>query len=109
MKRYAPRGLASKLAAISVAGICIAAQPCLAADDAPKGAAVTVLKAAKACFAAIVEVSGILIPKEETTVRPDRQGLKVAEVLVDAGETVTAGQSLGLVYTVGSDSAPPQG
>ena len=27
-------------------------------------------------------------------VRPDRQGLKVAEVLVDAGETVTAGQTL---------------
>jgi len=27
-------------------------------------------------------------------VRPERQGLKVAEVLVDAGDTVTAGQSL---------------
>ena len=52
------------------------------------------LKAAKSCFAAIVEVSGILIPKEETSVRPDRQGLKVAEVLADAGETVTAGQTL---------------
>src|SRR6201999_1640645 len=36
----------------------------------------------------------ILIPKEETAVRPDRPGLKVAEVLVDAGEVVTAGQVL---------------
>lgn len=71
-------------------------RPVLAADDpdAPKGAAVTVLKAAKSCFAAIVEVSGILIPKEEVSIRPERPGLKVAEVLVDAGETVTAGQTL---------------
>jgi HlyD family secretion protein len=72
------------------------ASPALAADeaDAPKGASVTVIKAAKACFAAIVEVSGILIPREETAVRPERQGLKVAEILADAGDTVTAGQIL---------------
>jgi multidrug efflux pump subunit AcrA (membrane-fusion protein) len=79
-----------------VTGFCFVSQPCPAADDigAPKGAAVTVLKAAKQCFAAIVEVSGILLPKEEVAVRPDRPGLKVAEVLVDAGEIVTAGQAL---------------
>jgi HlyD family secretion protein len=72
------------------------ASPAFAADepDAPKGAAVTVLKAAKSCFSAIVEVSGIVIPREETAVRPERQGLKVAEVLADAGDTVTAGQTL---------------
>src|SRR6202042_997556 len=71
--------------------------PALAADDeaaGPKGAAVTVLKAAKACFAAIVEVSGVLIPREETAIRPERQGLKVAEIMADAGDTVTAGQTL---------------
>lgn len=63
-------------------------------QDAPKGAAVTVLKAAKSCFSATVEVAGILIPKEETAVRPDRPGLKVAEVLAEPGQTVTAGQEL---------------
>jgi multidrug efflux pump subunit AcrA (membrane-fusion protein) len=86
-----------RLPALMVAGLfCLAAQPCLAAEeaDAPKGAAVTVLKAAKACFSAIVEASGILIPREETAVRPERQGLKVAEVLADAGDTVTSGQTL---------------
>jgi HlyD family secretion protein len=74
----------------------LASSPAFAADepDGPKGAAVTVLKAAKSCFAAIVEVSGIVIPREENSVRPERQGLKVAEVLADAGETVTAGQIL---------------
>ena len=72
------------------------ASPTLAAEeaDAPKGAAVTVLKAAKSCFANIVEVSGILIPKEETAVRPERPGLKVAEIQAEAGDTVTAGQIL---------------
>jgi multidrug efflux pump subunit AcrA (membrane-fusion protein) len=96
MNYLTPHGPARKLAAASVAVFCLASPPCLAADEAgaPKGAAVTVLKAAKQCFSAIVEVSGILIPKEETAVRPDRQGLKVSEVLVDAGEIVTAGQTL---------------
>ena len=76
----------------------LAATPSLAADDdtdaAPKGAAVTVLKAAKFCFSNLVEVSGTVIPREETQVRPERMGLKVAEVLADAGDTVTAGQTL---------------
>ena len=74
--------------------------PTLAADepdppkDGPKGAAVTVLKAAKFCFPNIVEAFGLIIPREETMVRPDRVGLKVAEILADAGDTVTAGQNL---------------
>src|SRR5258708_21399584 len=81
--------------------LCLASQPTLAAEEpeaGPKGAAVTVLKAAKACFSDIVEVSGILIPREETFVRPERQGLKVAEVLADAGEVVTAGQPLARLH-----------
>jgi multidrug efflux pump subunit AcrA (membrane-fusion protein) len=96
MNHSAARGLSPMLVIVCVAGFCCASQPCLAADDtgAPKGAAVTVLKTTKQCFAAIVEVSGILLPKEEVAVRPDRPGLKVAEVLVDAGEIVTAGQTL---------------
>jgi HlyD family secretion protein len=73
---------------------CLAAEEADAPKDGPKGAAVTVLKAAKSCFSNIVEVSGIIIPREETAVRPERPGLKVAEVLADAGDTVTAGQTL---------------
>ncbi|MEO6381048.1 MAG: HlyD family efflux transporter periplasmic adaptor subunit [Nitrobacter sp.] len=63
-------------------------------QDTPNGAAVTVLKATRSCFSAIVEVTGILIPKDETAVRPERPGLKVAEILVDPGQSVTAGQAL---------------
>ena len=74
--------------------------PTLAADepdppkDGPKGAAVTVLKAAKFCFPNIVEAFGLVIPREETMVRPERVGLKVADILADAGDTVTSGQNL---------------
>jgi len=101
MNHHATLDLSRKwLAPLVTALLCLASQQCLAADEAdapkdgPKGAAVTVLKAAKSCFSNIVEVSGILIPKEETAVRPERPGLKVAEILADAGDTVTAGQTL---------------
>jgi HlyD family secretion protein len=93
----APTPARRLLSPLLAALLCLAAaSPSLAADDAdaPKGAAVTVLKAAKFCFAAIVEVSGIIIPRDETSIRPERQGLKVAEILADAGDTVTAGQTL---------------
>jgi multidrug efflux pump subunit AcrA (membrane-fusion protein) len=85
--------------ALLTAGVlCLASAPSVAAetpDDAtPKGAAVTVLKASKFCFGNFVEVSGVVVPREETAVRPERMGLKVAEVLADAGDTVTAGQVL---------------
>ena len=95
------RDLSPKLTALIAAGMfclvsCLSCWPLFAADEEapPKGAAVTVLKAAKACFANIVEVSGTIIPREENQVRPERMGLKVAEVMVDAGDSVTAGQVL---------------
>jgi multidrug efflux pump subunit AcrA (membrane-fusion protein) len=73
----------------------LSAPPTLAADDdAPKGPAVTVLKVAKSCFSDIVEATGSIIAREETSVRPERPGLKVTEVLAEAGETTTAGQVL---------------
>jgi multidrug efflux pump subunit AcrA (membrane-fusion protein) len=80
---------------LAAASLLTLATPALAAEtDAPKGPAVTVLKAAKSCFDNIVEVAGIIMPREETAVRPERMGLKVAEVMADAGDTVTQGQTL---------------
>ena len=95
MPHHPARAALWKLQAPVFATLLCLAHPCLAAEEeAPKGAAVTVLKAAKACFSDIVEVSGTVIPREETAVRPERQGLKVSEILADAGDTVTAGQTL---------------
>lgn len=97
---------AARCAALFLAGTLLTT-PALAADDpaagdAPRGPAVTVLKAAKACFNNNVEVSGIVLAREETSVRPERFGLKVAEILADAGDTVTAGQQLARL-------TPPEG
>jgi HlyD family secretion protein len=91
-----PPGPLQRLAAAAVL-LCFLTTPTLPAEapePLPKGAAVTVLKAVKSCFSDIVEVSGIVRPREETMVRPDRQGLKVTEILADAGDTVTSGQTL---------------
>jgi HlyD family secretion protein len=84
------------LPALLAAALLTLASPALAADepDAPKGVSVTVLKAAKSCFNNVVEVSGFILARDETAVRPERPGLKVAEVLAEAGDTVTAGQAL---------------
>src|ERR1700732_991823 len=100
MSSSAALALSRKLLRPLIAGLPALTPPALAADepdapkDGPKGAAVTVLKAAKFCFPNIVEAFGLIIPREETMVRPDRVGLKVAEILADAGDTVTAGQNL---------------
>ena len=91
----------TKLSHVALSLGLLLTQPALAADepDAPKGAAITVLTATKSCFSDVVEVSGLLVPKEEIAIRPDRPGLKVADVLVDAGENVTAGQILARLTT----------
>ena len=92
------RDLSPVLATLIVAGLLsLSPRPTLAAEDpepAHKGAAVTVLKAAKSCFANTVEVSGTIIAREETQVRPERTGLKVVEVLAEPGDNVTSGQVL---------------
>src|SRR5579864_1596465 len=96
MTSFAARASRKLPTLLATALLALSAQGSRAADDTelPKGAAVTVLKAAKSCFDNIVEVSGFILPREETAVRPERPGLKVAEVLAEAGDTVTAGQNL---------------
>ena len=90
-----PRTRAALVVAIAFASVASAApQIAKAAGEAetPKGAAVTVIRATRTCFDDVVELFGSLQPHEEVTVRPDREGLKFTQVMVDAGDTVTAGQ-----------------
>lgn len=71
-----------------------------------EGAAVTVIKASKACFADGISVPGILVPREEVSVRPDREGFQVWQLLVEPGENVTQNQVLaGLIPPDGNTSA----
>lgn len=98
------RRVSAALFAPALAGLLLLGlQPAPAADDeTPKGPSVSVLKAAKSCFDNTVDVSGTIIAREQTAVRPDRPGLKVAEILADPGDTVGAGQLLAKL-------APPEG
>jgi HlyD family secretion protein len=105
MRTFVPLASIAALLCLATASRCLADDE---ADAAPKGAAVTVVKAAKTCFDAIVEASGIVIPREETAVRPDRPGLKVAEILAEAGDTVTAGQTLARLTLPEGGNAPVQ-
>jgi len=56
--------------------------------------AVTVARAEKICFSDAVQVTGVLVPRNEVLVRPEREGLQVSQVLVEPGDTVSAGQVL---------------
>jgi HlyD family secretion protein len=88
-----------------LAGALLVATACFGAEPQPAnpiGAAVSVMKAKRACFKDSVEVTGVLVPREEVLVRPDREGLQIAKVFVEAGDTVKSGQVLARL-------SPPEG
>lgn len=72
--------------------------PASAAEGDSGGAssdlAVTVVPAKRMCFADTLQVTGVLAPRNEILVRPEREGLQVSQVLVEPGETVTSGKIL---------------
>ncbi|WP_246154668.1 efflux RND transporter periplasmic adaptor subunit [Methylobacterium oryzihabitans] len=65
-----------------------------AADPGPAGPTVSVTRARTRCFADRVDVTGVLVPRQEVQVRPDRDGLRVAQVLARPLDEVRAGQPL---------------
>jgi HlyD family secretion protein len=77
----------------------LAAGPLLAADGAPpatesSGPTVSVTTARVMPFTETILVTGSLVAREEVLVAPQIDGLRVAEVLAEEGETVEAGQVL---------------
>jgi HlyD family secretion protein len=64
--------------------------------------AVTVLPAKNMCFADTLQVTGVLVPRNEILVRPEREGLQISQVMVEPGDTVVSGQVLARL-------APPEG
>ncbi|WP_082494382.1 efflux RND transporter periplasmic adaptor subunit [Methylobacterium sp. Leaf108] len=60
----------------------------------PSGLSVSVRAARGVCFSDRVEVTGVLVARQEVDVGPEREGLKVTQVLVEPLEKVAAGQSL---------------
>jgi multidrug efflux pump subunit AcrA (membrane-fusion protein) len=58
------------------------------------GMAVSVTKARRLCFNDSLQLTGRLVAREEIPVRPDAEGLRVTQTLVEDGDKVTAGQVL---------------
>lgn len=84
-------GLSALLLSLLATSPAALAQP---SGAAPVGMAVTVTKASRTCFTDTLQVSGILVPREEVFVRPESEGLQVSQITVEDGERVTSGQIL---------------
>jgi HlyD family secretion protein len=56
--------------------------------------AVTVVAAKRMCFADTLPVTGVLVPKNEILVRPEREGLQISQLLVEPGDTISSGKIL---------------
>jgi multidrug efflux pump subunit AcrA (membrane-fusion protein) len=89
-RTWESQGLRAALLAFAVGAFPLAAS----AQDSLKGVTVTVVKTVKLCFAGTAEVYGVMLPMEEATVTPPREGLRVSAVLVEPGAAVSAGQAL---------------
>ncbi len=84
-------------AAIAAAAAIFATASGAAETPAPApyaGMAVSVVRARSSCFSDTVRVSGIIMPREESHVRAEIEGARVSQILVETGDTVTAGQVL---------------
>jgi multidrug efflux pump subunit AcrA (membrane-fusion protein) len=83
------------LAAARTALVVMAAMsPVRAESNSSPEAQVVVVRATKACFSAVIRVTGSLVAREEAVVTLDAPGMKIVEVLAGEGDRVTAGQTL---------------
>jgi multidrug efflux pump subunit AcrA (membrane-fusion protein) len=64
------------------------------APNAPPSMAVTAAKSMRACFSDTLVVMGGVVPQTEILVRPDREGLQIAEILAEVGQKVSSAQVL---------------
>jgi RND family efflux transporter MFP subunit len=55
---------------------------------------VTVAQVRRVCFGNTIQVTGVLVPRKEILVRPDREGFQISQVPVQPGDTVRSGQVL---------------
>ncbi len=69
--------------------------PVFAADsNNSSDRAVTVATATNVCFENTISMTGVVAPRKEILVRPDREGLQISQINVQPGDTVRSGQVL---------------
>jgi multidrug efflux pump subunit AcrA (membrane-fusion protein) len=100
----ARRAAALSIVAAVAASMALAALPANAEPRAKANAdrAVTVTQTKNMCFSDSLQVTGVLVARNEVLVRPDREGLQVSQVLVEPGADVVLGQVLARL-------TPPEG
>jgi RND family efflux transporter MFP subunit len=74
-----------------------AAKPKHDASHAAQPQAVSVVRVAQSDFIETVLVTGTLVPRDELLIAPEVEGLRVAELKVEEGEHVRAGQVLAVL------------
>ncbi|SFK19512.1 RND family efflux transporter, MFP subunit [Methylocapsa palsarum] len=95
--RFAALVLLAALPAASAAAAANPAPDSKLAPQAPPASesmAVSVIKAKNACFLDALQLSGLIVPREEVLVRPEWEGLLVTALLAEDGASVNAGQPL---------------
>jgi multidrug efflux pump subunit AcrA (membrane-fusion protein) len=90
VRRRTLASLGAALALLVLAPALLSAAP----TEQPLGMAVSVVRVKRECFSDVVRVTGTVVPKEELQVRAEIEGVRVAQVLVETGDSVTAGQVL---------------
>jgi HlyD family secretion protein len=104
-RKELPSGWMARLAAAAAAAI-LAFPSHMSAAERDAGAVVdmvvTVVRTKNMCFADTLQVTGVVTPRSEILARPDRDGLQISQVLVEAGDTVVSGQVLARL-------TPPEG
>jgi multidrug efflux pump subunit AcrA (membrane-fusion protein) len=63
-------------------------------NEASSDQAVTVTRTKRDCFDDTLQVTGVLVPRNEILVRPEREGLQISQVLAQPGDSIKSGQVL---------------
>jgi HlyD family secretion protein len=71
--------------------------------------AVTVARTKRVCFTDTLQVTGVLVPRNEILVRPDREGFQISQVLVQPGDSVISGQVLARLAAPDGQQGPQPG
>ncbi len=75
-------------------GLIFFAAPLRAQPNEPVTMTVSVVKAKTQCFVETLRLNGTIVGREEVLVRPEVEGLQLAQILAEDGATVAVGQPL---------------